>query len=343
MTTATLPEPLTAARDLVTPALRESVAGLVPSMRTIAEYHLGWRDAQGQERDSGGGKTGKALRPALVLLSAQAAGAEAKRALPAAVGVELVHNFSLLHDDVMDGDEHRRHRPTAWRVFGMPAAILAGDALLTLAIEIARTECEPAFAGDAVGCLDEAVQRLIAGQSSDMGFESRTDVRLEECLSMAADKTGALMRCACSIGAIAVGAEKDVTGALGDFGEHIGLAFQLVDDLLGIRGAPEVTGKPALSDLRSKKKSVPVVVALNSGTAEGTELAEAYLRTEPVAEDELRGLADLVQRAGGLDVTEREARRHVDAAHGCLERVGAPREIEDALWATARFVTRRDQ
>jgi geranylgeranyl diphosphate synthase type I len=310
-------------------------------MRTIAEYHLGWRDAEGTELDAASG--GKALRPALVLLSAQAARADPKRALPAAVGVELVHNFSLLHDDVMDGDDQRRHRPTAWRVFGMPAAILAGDALLTLAVEVARTECEPAFASDVVGCLDEAVQRLIAGQSSDVDFESRTDVRLEECLSMAADKTGALMRCACSIGAIAVGADKDATAALGDFGEHIGLAFQLVDDLLGIWGAPEVTGKPALSDLRSKKKSVPIVVALNSETAEGAELAETYFRTEPVAEDELAGLAELVRRAGGLDVTEREAKRHIDAARACLERVGAPQDIEDALWAMARFVTGREK
>jgi geranylgeranyl diphosphate synthase type I len=338
--TATLPEPLTLARHLVTPALRESVGRLAPSMRRIAEYHLGWRDAEGAELGGGGGK---ALRPALVLLSAQAARAEAKRALPAAVGVELVHNFSLLHDDVMDGDEQRRHRPTAWRVFGMPAAILAGDALLTLAIEVARTECEPPFAGDALGCLDEAVQRLIVGQSSDVDFEARSDVRLEECLSMAADKTGALMRCACSIGALAVGADQEATTALGDFGEHIGLAFQLVDDLLGIRGAPEVTGKPALTDLRSKKKSVPVVVALNSQTAEGTALAEAYSRPEPLAEEELEGLADLVRRAGGLDVTEREATRHIDAARRCLQEVGAPPDVEEALWATARFVTRRDQ
>jgi geranylgeranyl diphosphate synthase type I len=338
--TATLPEPLNLARDLVTPALRESEARLAPPMRRIAEYHLGWRDAEGAEFEGGGGK---ALRPALVLLSAQAARADPKRALPAAVGVELVHNFSLLHDDVMDGDDQRRHRPTAWRVFGMPAAILAGDALLTLAIEIARTECEPAFAGEVVGCLDAAVQRLIVGQSSDVDFEARSDVLLEECLSMAADKTGALMRCACSIGAIAVGAEKDVTSTLGEFGEHLGLAFQLVDDLLGIWGSPESTGKPALSDLRSKKKSVPVVVALNSQTTEASELADVYLRSEPVAEEELPRLAELVRRAGGLDVTEQEARRHIDAARACLEKVGAPPDVEDALWATARFVTRRDQ
>lgn len=342
--TMVLPAEVTVARDLVEPALRRAVDELAPSMRTISRYHFGWADAQGRETPGGGGK---ALRPALTLLSAQVAGADASAAVPVAVAVELVHNFSLLHDDVMDNDLERRHRPTAWTVFGVPAAILAGDALLTLAVETARRGCAASVSGEVVGCLNEAVQDLIVGQSADVDFERRTDVALAECLDMAAGKTGALMRCASSIGALAVGADRRTVRILAEFGDHLGLAFQLVDDLLGIWGAPEVTGKPALADLRSRKKSVPVVAALNSGTEAAERLAELYFQPhQPDQVDDeaaLIAMADLVQRAGGLAWTEAEADRHIKAAEQCLAELDAPPTVTEALRATALFVTRRDR
>jgi geranylgeranyl diphosphate synthase type I len=324
--------------------LRRAVDELAPSMRTISRYHFGWADEQGRDTPGGGGK---ALRPALTLLSAQAAGGDPTQALPAAVAVELVHNFSLLHDDVMDNDVERRHRPTAWTVFGIPAAILAGDAQLTLAIEIARRDSAVDVASDVIAALNEAVQRLIVGQSADVDFERRTDVTLPECLAMAAGKTGALMRCASSIGAIAVGAAQATVAKLAEFGDHLGLAFQLVDDLLGIWGSPEVTGKPALADLRSRKKSVPVVAALDSGTEAGARLAELYFAPDQPdqVDDEaaLIAMADLVVRAGARDWTETEADRHIRQAERCLAELAAPPAVTEALRATALFVTRRDR
>jgi len=341
--TAVLPTQVTAARDLVEPALRRAVDELAPAMRTISRYHFGWADEFGRDTAGGGGK---ALRPALTLLSAQAAGATAAAGVPAAVAVELVHNFSLLHDDVMDNDTERRHRPTAWTVFGVPAAILAGDALLTLAVETVRTGYEHT-GGAVVGCLNHAVQDLIVGQSSDVDFERRTDVTLGECLTMAAGKTGALMRCATSIGALAVGADDTTVKLLAQFGEHLGLAFQLVDDLLGIWGSPDVTGKPALADLRSRKKSVPVVAALNSGTEAASRLAELYFQPhQPDQVDDeaaLIAMADLVDRAGARAWTEAEADRHVQQAERCLAELAAPPEVTEAFRATALFVTRRDR
>jgi geranylgeranyl diphosphate synthase type I len=339
--TAMMPPQVTAARDLVEPALRRAVDELTPTMRTISRYHFGWADASGTETPGGGGK---ALRPALTLLSAQAAGGSVDCAVPAAVAVELVHNFSLLHDDVMDNDRERRHRPTAWTVFGVPAAILAGDALLTLAVETARRGSEVTVSGEVVGCLNAAVQDLITGQASDVEFERRQDVTLPECLAMAAGKTGALMRCASSIGALAAGAPERVVTALAEFGDHLGLAFQLVDDLLGIWGAPEVTGKPRLADLRNRKKSVPVVAALDSGTPAGEQLRARYF-TPGQADDEatLVELAELVAQAGGLEWTETEADRHIREADRALAELGAEEEVVAALRATASFVTRRDR
>jgi geranylgeranyl diphosphate synthase type I len=340
--TATVPAEVTAARDVVEPALRRAVDELTPAMRRIARYHFGWADPQGNDTP---GNSGKALRPALTLLSAQAIISDPALAVPAAVAVELVHNFSLLHDDVMDGDVERRHRQTAWRVFGVPAAILAGDALLTLAIETARRGSEVTVASEVVGCLNDAVQDLITGQSSDVEFEQRQDVTLEECERMAAGKTGALMRCASSVGALAVGASQPTVKLLADFGDHLGLAFQLVDDLLGIWGSPAVTGKARLADLRCRKKSLPVVAALNSGTEAGNTLRELYFRPD-AADDEalLTRMAALIEEAGGLKWAEAEADRHIRTAQNCLDGLpDAPVAVIEALRATALFVTRRDR
>lgn len=339
--TTTLPTEITQARDVVEPALRAAIDGLAPAMRAIARYHFGFADEHGDDTPGGGGK---ALRPALTLLSAQAAGSDAELAVPAAVAVELVHNFSLLHDDVMDGDTQRRHRQTAWRVFGVPAAILAGDALLTLAVETARRGSAVTVSSEVVGCLNEAVQRLIEGQSADVEFERRQDVTLPECLHMVAGKTGALMRCSASIGALAVGAPTRTVEALAEFGDHLGLAFQLVDDLLGIWGSPAVTGKPRLADLRARKKSVPVVAALNSGTDSGRQFRDMYFDPSAVdSEERLAAMADLVERAGGIAWTEREADRRIRLAMRCLDGLDLPQGPVEALRATALYVTRRDR
>ena len=263
-----MPEGVALARDLVGPAMESAIARLTPDVRVVAAYHLGLADAAGHPMHSG---SGKALRPALALLSARAAGAPPERGVTAAVAVELVHNFSLLHDDIMDNDTERRHRPTAWTVFGVGAAILAGDGLLALAQDL-LLEDDTLKGAWAARCLSAAVLRLIGGQGADLAFEKRDDVTLAECLDMAGDKTAALMACACSIGAVHLGAPPTLAMALAGFGAHVGLAFQLTDDLLGIWGAPEVTGKPVRADLRARKKSLPVVAALNSGQPEAADL-----------------------------------------------------------------------
>ncbi len=221
-----------------------------------------------------------------MLLAAAAAGGSPREAVPAAVAVELVHNFSLLHDDVMDGDATRRHRPTAWRLFGIGAAILAGDALLTLALDVLAASGHPA-SGQAMRMLSAAVQDLVEGQSSDVAFERRDEVGLAECERMAASKTAALIGCACALGALFGGGDPERVQRLRVFGEHVGLAYQHVDDLLGIWGDPAATGKPVYSDLRSRKKSLPVVFALTSDTAGGRELAALYRGRGPLPDEDL--------------------------------------------------------
>ncbi|MCQ4082416.1 polyprenyl synthetase family protein [Streptomyces sp. RB6PN25] len=332
-------------RTMTTPVLRAAVDRLAPPMNTVAAYHFGWIDATGRPADGSGGK---AVRPALALLSAEVAGAEPEVGIPGAVAVELVHNFSLLHDDLMDGDEQRRHRDTVWKVHGPAQAILVGDALFALANEL-LLEQGTTDGGRATQRLTVATRKLIDGQAQDISFEHRERVTVEECLEMEGNKTGALIACACSIGAVLGGADDATADALERYGYHLGLAFQAVDDLLGIWGEPSVTGKQTWSDLRQRKKSLPVVAAL---AAEGPaaerlgELLAADAKNTEIgefSEEEFANRAALIEEAGGREWTSQEARRQHATALEALNGVYMPEETRRNLLALADFVVVREK
>jgi geranylgeranyl diphosphate synthase, type I len=316
---------------------RSMVDTLPGSMRLVAGHHFGWWDERGEPIEA---SAGKAIRPALALLSAEAVGAEPSVAVPAATAVELVHSFSLLHDDVMDGDRTRRHRPTTWAVFGVSAAILGGDALLTLAFDVLAASGHPA-ATHGLQRLSAAVQDLVGGQSADITFEDRMDVDLPECLRMAEGKTGALLGGACGLGAL-FGGHPDLSVPLRTFGERLGLAFQLVDDLLGIWGDPETTGKPVYADLRRRKKSLPVVAALTSGTAAGDELAALYHREVPLSDEELLRAAELIEQAEGRTWCRRKADDLLAEAVRALRSATPTERAGNELTTLARLITQRD-
>ncbi|WP_240800801.1 MULTISPECIES: polyprenyl synthetase family protein [Streptomyces] len=335
-----------------TPVLRAAVDRLAPPMDTVAAYHFGWIDAHGRPADGDGGK---AVRPALALLSAEAAGAAPEVGIPGAVAVELVHNFSLLHDDLMDGDEQRRHRDTVWKVHGPAQAILVGDALFALANEI-LLELGTVEAGRATRRLTTATRKLIDGQAQDISYEHRERVTVEECLEMEGNKTGALLACAVSIGAVLGGADDRTADTLEAYGYHLGLAFQAVDDLLGIWGDPEATGKQTWSDLRQRKKSLPVVAALAAGGPASRRLGELLAAdakadtderpgaaggVDAFSEEEFATRAALIEEAGGRDWTSQEARRQHAVAVAALDRVDMPEHVRAQLVALADFVVVR--
>jgi geranylgeranyl diphosphate synthase type I len=314
-------------------------------MDTVAAYHFGWIDAEGRPSSADGGK---AVRPALALLSAEAAGAAPKVGLPGAVAVELVHNFSLLHDDLMDGDEQRRHRDTVWKVHGPALAVLVGDALFALAGEV-LLELGTPEAGRAARRLTDASRRLIDGQAQDITFEHRERVTVEECLEMEGNKTGALIACATSVGAVLAGADDRTADALAAYGHHLGLAFQAVDDLLGIWGDPEATGKQTWSDLRRRKKSLPVVAALAAPGPAAERLAalmaadatKSQREFEDFDETEFAVRAALIEEAGGRDRAAEEAGRQHAAALAALEGAGVPAAVRAEFVALADFVVVR--
>jgi geranylgeranyl diphosphate synthase, type I len=321
---------------VVEPAYRAAVNDLPPEIRHVAGYHIGWWEADGRAASA----CGKAVRPALVLACARAAGggadqAAAQAAVSAAVAVELVHDFSLLHDDVMDGDLTRRHRAAAWAVFGVGRAILVGDALLALATNVLN--------GDQARVLSRALLELCRGQAADLAFEERADVTLTECLTMAERKTGALLGAACELGALAGGADRRVAELYGRFGRELGVAFQLVDDLLGIWGDPAVTGKPAGSDLAARKKSLPVVAALTSSGRAAYLLARLYEREDAFDPAAVARAAELVEKAGGRAWALAESGRRIEAARAALAQARPEPSAASDLHALADLITRRDR
>ncbi|MGB3439868.1 MAG: polyprenyl synthetase family protein [Actinophytocola sp.] len=326
--------------------LRGAIDSLPPAMRLVTDYHFGWCDRDGRPVP-GDPWSGKALRPALVLLAANSvSGADLDArtegpVLRAAVAVELVHNFSLVHDDVMDNDATRRHRDTVWKVFGIPVAILAGDAMLALANQVLTEGAAPVTPA-AITMLNEAVQELIEGQSLDVSFETRAEVALDECAAMADKKTAALMACACGLGALLGGGSAEQGRLLRLFGTHLGVAFQLADDLLGLTGDPRSTGKPANNDLWTRKKSLPVVAALTSDTDAGRELAALYARTETWEHADMARALALVEEAGGVAWTRAEAARRIEQALSCLYEAGLRTDPAADLAGLLRLSARRD-
>ena len=277
------------------------------------EYHLGWRDTDLRLAQY---HPGKMLRPTLLLLACElAAGRQAatppaeavERAVAAAVAVELVHNFSLVHDDIEDADEQRRHRPTLWKLWGIPLAINAGDGIFALARQGLWQLTERGVAAESVvrlaALLDRTCVLLCEGQFLDMRFEGQRTVTVAMYLEMIERKTAALMACAAQMGGI-LGApdEPAVAARLGEFGQALGMAFQIRDDLLGIWAATDL-GKSAAGDLRRKKMSLPVIDALEHATpADQRTMTDIYTAHGPASEEQIATLLAILQQT--------EARAH---------------------------------
>ena len=331
-------EVLERTRVLVEPAMIEAVGRLSPDLALPVRYHFGWVDPAGLPVP--GARLGKGIRPTLALLSAEAVGAAAEIALPGAVAVEIVHNFSLVHDDIIDDDSERRHRATVWKVFGPGDAIIAGDALMVLGLELLLDRPEPPRVAAAAD-LATATSAMIAGQYMDMSSDRSDAVDLDRCWEMVSLKTGALLAHSTAVGAILAGAPDPTVRQLRSFGAELGRAFQAIDDLLGIWGDPSVTGKPAGNDLRERKKSIPVVVALTSGSRAGRMLADLYA-LEQLDEDQIGLAADLVEEAGGREATAAAARECMARAAEALESAHIDPQVAGELADIAAFVIERD-
>jgi geranylgeranyl diphosphate synthase, type I len=275
----------------------------------MVQYHLGLR--------KNGDRPGKRLRANIALLTCEAFGRRYADAIWAAVAVELLHNFSLVFDDVQDRDELRRGRPSVWKVWGTGQAINAGAALEAL-VTRSVVDLLPPRHGDrtrpALLLLSEAMLALCRGQVLDLQFEQRIDVTVDEYMEMIGLKTGALFECAARLGGVAAGAGEAGLERAGQFGHHLGLAFQVIDDILGVFGSTQQTGKRAGSDLKNGKKTLPTLVALQTGPAGNRRVLRSLLTRAKFTAEELETARAIIGQSGAQQVCLRHASEHLAEA-----------------------------
>jgi geranylgeranyl diphosphate synthase, type I len=252
---------------LIEPALLDAVAALdgrTPLLSGMVRYHLGYAGRDLRPLDGRSVDRGKRLRPAVALLAAGAAGGEPRAAAPLAAAVELLHNFTLIHDDIQDESPTRRHRPTVWSLWGVGQAINAGDALFAAAhlplYRLASSGISAQLGLRLLEAFDRMAITIVEGQTQDLAFEARPDVAPSEYLEMIAGKTAAIVRFAAWAGALLGGANEAAASGWAEFGLALGLGFQIRDDLLGIWGAQEATGKAPADDVRRRKQSLPILM-----------------------------------------------------------------------------------
>ncbi len=323
--------------------LRSALAAYQLPLYDMLRYHLGWVDAQGQPLNR---SLGKALRPTLCLLAGEAMAGRYSQALPAAAAIELVHNYSLIHDDVQDDDRERRHRPTVWAVWGKPQAINAGTAMRVLAgLALQRLGAHGVSAEqqlEAQRLLDQSCLRLIEGQYLDISFETRLDVSVDDYMRMIERKTAALIACALEMGARLGGASHSAAAAFGELGRNLGLAFQVQDDILGIWGHEAKTGKPVGSDIRRRKKTLPIVHALQQAREPARSALVAACSHDPVDDRALATVMEVLEAVGARAESERLAHTCCRRALAQLEGVTLSPWARHSLEEMAYFLTERE-
>jgi geranylgeranyl diphosphate synthase, type I len=252
---------------LIEPALLDALAALdgrAPLLAGMIRYHLGYAGRDLRPQDPRAVDRGKRMRPAVALLAAGAAGGESRVAAPVAAAVELLHNFTLIHDDIQDESPTRRHRPTVWSLWGVGQAINAGDALFAAAhlplYRLASTDVSTDLTLRLVEAFDRMAITIVEGQTLDLSFEARPDVSPGEYLEMIAGKTAAIVRFGAWAGALLGGADEATASQWAEFGLALGLGFQVRDDQLGIWGVQEATGKAPADDVRRRKQSLPILI-----------------------------------------------------------------------------------
>jgi geranylgeranyl diphosphate synthase type I len=302
--------------------------------RHMLAYHLGWEgEGAGEEA------RGKRIRPLLVLLSSAAAGGDWRQALPAAVSVELVHNFSLIHDDIEDNSPLRRGRLTVWKQWGIPQAINSGDAMLTLAhlalLRLSETSSAE-VALQAIQILQSACLRLTQGQFLDLFYEERGDLNLDAYWPMVNGKTAALLAACTELGALTANTSPAKRRLFRQFGNDLGLAFQALDDILGIWGDAALTGKSAESDLLAGKKSLPVLFGLGCNGPFARRWQQGPIRPE-----ETGTLAAQLEEEGARAYSQETANRLTDQALQALSEANPQGEAGRALIALAQQLLNR--
>ena len=329
-------------RPAIVEELRSVFDGRTLPPYSLMRYHLGWQDRDGRPI---AGRPGKLLRPSLCLLCCEAVGGDWRTALPAAAALELLHNFTLIHDDVEDESAQRHGRDTLWSLWGQAQAINAGDGMFALAqvalLRLRGQRQPPARVLRASQMLAEATLRLCEGQQRDLAAANEREITPDDYLQTVDGKSAALLAASAGIGAVLGGAPAKTVAALAAFGRRLGFAFQIRDDVLGIWGDVAETGKSIDDDLRAGKRSYPVVIALASGAPEARAALQQLLARPERSDADIARVCSLLDEVGAREESERAARDHAEAAVASLAGLSLrPRRAQE-LGRLAHFAARR--
>jgi geranylgeranyl diphosphate synthase type I len=332
-------------KDMVDQELVRAVpASSSSDLANLMQYHLGWVDQTGAPAMSPSAQ-GKALRPTLCMFACDALQGELQRALPAAAALELIHNFSLIHDDIQDQDLERRHQPTVWGVWGIPRALLAGNTMRLLGdleiLNCGRSNVAPSITLKVSEILTESYLEMIEGQCLDLGFESRDDITADDYLRMISCKTGALIRCSLHIGALLAADEGQATDAFARFGSHLGRAYQVRDDYLGIWGDANATGKSSDNDIRRRKKSFPVVVAFEKASGGSRDDLVRIYRQNSLDDSDVERVTSILEEVGAPEYAESIIRESAESAVEALAQVVLPQWARTEVGELVDFLARR--
>jgi geranylgeranyl diphosphate synthase type I len=312
-------------------------------VNTLLQYHLGWADRNGAPSATPASQ-GKALRPTLCIFACDALQGEPRRAAPAAAALELIHNFSLVHDDIQDEGLERRHQPTVWAIWGTPRALVAGDAMQSLGdLTTLRFDGDvsPDTAIRVSGLLTDSYLQMIEGQCRDLQFEQRETIGADEYLEMIALKTGALIRCSLEIGATIASNDAGTIADVAKFGRAVGRLFQIRDDYLGIWGDEAITGKSTDSDIVQRKKSYPIVYAFQEAAgAARTELLRLYSQ-ETLDDPDVDRVMNVLQELGAAEQTDHLTEVTAAEARSALARLELPPWATEEAENLVEFLARR--
>ena len=278
---------------------------------------------------------GKRLRPFMVIKSCQILGGKTSNAMPAASAVEMVHNFTLVHDDIMDNDEMRHGVPTVHKKFGMSVAILAGDVLFSKAYQIiSNSKLSPSATNQITSRLAKACVEVCEGQLFDikMAEEKRIPTQ-SEYIKMISKKTAALFDVSCAMGAICATNKPQDISNLSSFGKNLGIAFQITDDLIGVMGNPKITKKPVGNDLREGKKSLPILMAINSAKGKNKKIILKAFGNPKASKNDLSNAVEVIRSLGIEENVRNQALKYAEHAEKALAKYSgqAKKELTDLL------------
>lgn len=308
----------------------------------MMSYHLGWIDEGGHPQTQ---RRAKLLRPTICLLACKAAGGELRQALPAAAAVELLHNFSLIHDDIEDGSPYRRHQLTVWRIWGQSQAINVGDAMHALSqlalLRLKERGVAPEKIIRSTETLDKACVQLCEGQYLDIAYEGRLNIGVQDYINMILRKTAALFAASARLGALLGTEDETMIDHLSSFGQELGLAYQIRDDVLGIWGKEEEMGKPSYSDIQKRKKTLPIIYGMERGSEQEEKDLRSFFQQETIEHEDIGRIVEILDKIGAQSYAQEMAEVHHRRSLSALEAAGLDPFVRKELADLATFLLER--